>query len=277
MRDTTSNKHTQNHTEDPTKHDNLELSNVDYVSSNAKSSLFGAMLYTFDDNEAVIKMIIKSRSPTMRHVSRIRRVALDLLLDRIYFDPEIQIRYIDTKHQLADILTKGNFTRDEWNNLLHLFNISHFSSICCVKNSSLISCSKTMAKRMQEQKEEEIIVAKTKPTAMNLSSTVLASSSSAKDPIASKGPGKLRASGKPDARERRNSKPDAAESSQGRLKDAHLGGLMDRVAGKPASTDKSQALWEFSESSFGFSIAHFCFSLRLDTSDMCFHISGHNL
>ena len=43
-RDTTSNKHTQNQTEDPTKDNNLELSNVDYVSSNAKSSLFGAML-----------------------------------------------------------------------------------------------------------------------------------------------------------------------------------------------------------------------------------------
>ena len=42
--------------------------------------------------------------------------------------------------QLADMLTKGNFTRDEWNNLLHLFNISHFSSTYCAKNSSLISC-----------------------------------------------------------------------------------------------------------------------------------------
>ena len=47
LRDTTSNKHTQNQTEDPTKHNNHELSNVDYVSSNAKSSLFGAMLYVF--------------------------------------------------------------------------------------------------------------------------------------------------------------------------------------------------------------------------------------
>ena len=33
LRDTTSNKHAQNQTEDPTMHDNLELSNVDYVSS----------------------------------------------------------------------------------------------------------------------------------------------------------------------------------------------------------------------------------------------------
>ena len=98
--------------------------------------------------------MIKGRSPTMRHVSRTHRVALDWLLDRIDLDSKIQIRYVDTKHQLADTLTKGNFTRDEWTNLLHLFNISHFSSTCCAKNSSL-SCPKTMAKRMQEQQEEE--------------------------------------------------------------------------------------------------------------------------
>ena len=180
-RDTTSNKHTQNHTEGPTKHNNLELSNVDYSSSNATSSLFGAMLYTFKDNEAMIKMIIEFRSPTMRHVSRTHRVALDWLFDRINLDTKIQIRYIDTKNQLADILTKLNFTRDEWSNLLHLFNISHFSFTSCAKNSSLISCSKKMAKRVQEQKEEERIVAKSKSTAMNLSSSVPASSSSAKN------------------------------------------------------------------------------------------------
>ena len=58
----------------------------------------------FEDNEAVIKMIIKGRSPTMRHVSRTHRVALDWLFDRINLDPRIQIRYIDTKHQLAATL-----------------------------------------------------------------------------------------------------------------------------------------------------------------------------
>ena len=104
-----------------------------------------------------------------------------------------------------------------------------------------------MAKRMQEQ-EAERIVAKPKLMAMNLSSTVSASSSSAKDLIASKGLGKLVASGKPDARERRNSKPDAASSSQVRLQDAYLGGLMDGVAVKPTATDESQEIWEFSES-----------------------------
>ena len=73
----------------------------------------------------------------MRHVSRAHRVAPDCLFERINMDPKTQIRDIDTKHQLADLLTKGNFTRDEWNNLLHLINVSHFSSNCCAQNARL--------------------------------------------------------------------------------------------------------------------------------------------
>ena len=103
-------------------------------------------------NEAVIKMIITGRSPTMRHVSRTHRVVLTVLI----LIPKFKSVTLTPKHQLEDVLTKGNFTRDEWNNLLHLFNISHFSSTCCAKTSSLISCSNTMAKRMQEQIGEEL-------------------------------------------------------------------------------------------------------------------------
>ena len=107
------------------------MKNVDTVPSNVQSANREALLYVFEDNEAVIKMIIKGRSPTMRHVSRTHRVALDWLFDRINLDSKIQIKYIDTKNQLADILTKRNFTRDEWNHLLCFFNISHFSSTAC--------------------------------------------------------------------------------------------------------------------------------------------------
>ena len=102
------------------------MHDIDYVLSSVQSSNEEALLYVFEDNEAVIKMIIKGRSRTMRHVSSTHRVALDWLFDRINRDPKIQIKYIDTKNQLADILTKGNFTRDVWNHLLTLFNISHF-------------------------------------------------------------------------------------------------------------------------------------------------------
>ena len=103
-------------------------------------------------------MVFKGRSPTMRHVSRAHRVALDWLFDRIILDTKIQIKYIDTKNQLADILTKGNFTRDEWNHLLCSFNISHFSSTVC---------SDTMAKRSRQDSGGERVTAKSRPM-MNL-------------------------------------------------------------------------------------------------------------
>ena len=98
------------------------MENIDSVPSNVQSSSQEGLLYVFEDNEAVIKMIIKGRSPTMRHVSRTHRVALDWLFDRINLDTKIQIKYVDTKNQLAHILTKGNFTPDEWNHLLCLLN-----------------------------------------------------------------------------------------------------------------------------------------------------------
>ena len=105
-----------------------------------------------------------------------------------------------------------------------------------------------MAKRMQEQKKEERIVAESRPTAMNLSSTVPASSSSAKNPITSSDPEKLMTPGKSASRTRRNSKLDEAPSSQVQLKDVYLGGLMDETAGKLVVTEDNEVLWEFSES-----------------------------
>ena len=79
------------------------LTFVAFISSIVNSSRKEALLYIFEDNEAVIKMIIKGRSTTLRHVSRTQRVALDWLFDRMNLDPKIQIKYIDTKNQLADI------------------------------------------------------------------------------------------------------------------------------------------------------------------------------
>ena len=87
-------------------------------------------------------------------------------------DTKIQIKYIDTKNQLADILTKGSFTRDEWNHLLTLFNISHFSSTACIA---------AMAKRAQQDSGEGRVTAKSRPM-MNLTArtpSIVSSSASA--------------------------------------------------------------------------------------------------
>ena len=102
--------------------------------------------HKFFKGDSLSAEISKVVAPTMRHVSRTHRVALDWLFDRINLDPQIQIKYIDTKNQLADILTKGNFTRDEWNHLLSLLNISHFSST---------DYSEVMSKRTQKDSGEE--------------------------------------------------------------------------------------------------------------------------
>ena len=151
------------------------MKDIDSVPLNVQSARQEALLYVFEDNEAVIKMIIKGRSRTMRHVSRTHRVALDWLFDRITLDSKIQIKYIDTKNQLADILTKGNFTLDEWNHLLNLFNISHFNSTACTA---------AMAKRSQQESGEERVTAKSRPM-MNLTARMpsVVSSSTSVSPV----------------------------------------------------------------------------------------------
>ena len=87
------------------------------------------MLHIFENNEAVIRMIIKGGSPMMRHMSRMHRVERDWLVDRINLDPRIQIKFVDIKNHLADLFIKGNFTRDEWNHIFRLFNILSFSVV----------------------------------------------------------------------------------------------------------------------------------------------------
>ena len=85
------------------------MDNVDIIPSNVTSSHQEALLYVFEDNEAVIKMIIQGRSPTMRHVSRTHRVALDRLFDRMNLDPQTQIKYIDTKNPTRRHVNQGKF------------------------------------------------------------------------------------------------------------------------------------------------------------------------
>ena len=80
--------------------------------------------------------------------------------------------------------------------IFHLLNISHFSSLRCTKNFNLIRCI-TMAKRIQEQKEEETVVSKSRPAVMNISSYLMPPSScAASSPIASKSPVTSGASGR---------------------------------------------------------------------------------
>ena len=120
-----------------------QLSNVDYVPTNTHSSHNESQLY------------------------------IDWLFDRINLEPEIQINFVSTKNQLADILTKGSFSRDEWNHLLCFFNLmsssmyscSHFSN-CPSDDPDPIGKQNAMSKKKKKQKtssNESSPTAKAKP------------------------------------------------------------------------------------------------------------------
>ena len=78
---------------------------LDYVPPNIDEPAKKAHLIILEDNDAVIKMVIKGRSPAMRHVARTHRIDLDWLFEQIREDKGIGIRYVNTKLQAADILT----------------------------------------------------------------------------------------------------------------------------------------------------------------------------
>ena len=82
----------------PTTNTNLDLTNIDHVPLSGTRFDSNAMSHVFEDDEAVVKMIIKGRSPPERDVPQAHRVALDWLFDRIFLESTLQIRNIDTKH-----------------------------------------------------------------------------------------------------------------------------------------------------------------------------------
>merc|ERR1712023_487104 len=99
---------------------------IDYVPPNADASPRRTKLMLLQDNSAVIAMCIKGRAPTLRHVLRVHRINLDFVFELIHRESKnIQIRYINTKLQIADLLTKGSFSEACWHTLLRLFQITH--------------------------------------------------------------------------------------------------------------------------------------------------------
>ena len=86
----------------------------------AMLSSVSAQLFIFEDSEAVIKMCVKGRSPTLRHISRTHRVDLDWLIERIKLDPGIKMKLVGANEQMADMLTKASSSIDKWRSLLNL-------------------------------------------------------------------------------------------------------------------------------------------------------------
>jgi len=127
------------------------LGSIDYVPPSLPITYGRAKLYMFEDNDAVIKMVVKGRFTKLRHVARTHRVDLDWLFERISKDPSCLLKFVGTKEQLGDILTKGSFTQNSWQQLLDLIQIAPFRSHVLSKHPNKIMLCNLLCTRKQTQ------------------------------------------------------------------------------------------------------------------------------
>ena len=83
------------------------------------------------------KMLDSSPEDSMQDIDK--RSMIWWMFMSVFRTSQIQIKYVDTKNQLADMLTKGSFSRDVWNHLTRLLNIASFSLYSCSHVSDFLS------------------------------------------------------------------------------------------------------------------------------------------
>ena len=84
-------------------------------------------LEVLEDNEATIKIVKKKGSAKLRHVSRTHRVNLASTYD-VFEDPSIDLLYVNTKEQVADIFTKA-IAPQHWDHALRLMGLLYPASV----------------------------------------------------------------------------------------------------------------------------------------------------
>ena len=75
-----------------------------------------------EDNEAVIKLVKKARSMALRHLPRTHRIDLHWLFE-VCSHPRVMMRYVNTKQQAADLMTKSLNNPGVWSHLLDIAQI----------------------------------------------------------------------------------------------------------------------------------------------------------
>ena len=75
-----------------------------------------------EDNEAVIKIIKKARSVALRHLPRTHRIDVHWLFE-VCSHPRVRMVYVNTKQQVADLMTKALNKPEVWHHLLDIAQI----------------------------------------------------------------------------------------------------------------------------------------------------------
>ena len=170
-------------------------------------------------------------------MSRTYRVVLDWLFARIYLDSKIQVRNIDTKHQLAQTCWPKVISHVTNGAIFFICSTSAISAtLAALRIPAWWAAPKRWRRGCRSKNEKKELWQKSKIYSDELVFTCSHKVLIRKSPIASNSPRILTATGKPESRMRRNSKSDAASSSQVRLQDAYFGGLMDTATVKPVAT-----------------------------------------
>ena len=79
-------------------------------------------LIVAEDNEAVIRLVKKARSKALRHLPRTHRIDINWLFE-VCSHHRVRMRYVNTKQQAADLMTKSINNQQIWQHLLELSQI----------------------------------------------------------------------------------------------------------------------------------------------------------
>ena len=149
-------KHTNTKTKNHTNRDDIEFFGVDHVTTNAKPSHSGALVCIFDDSEAVIKMIFSAEVRRWHMCPEPTELRLIGCLTESNLRPKIQSKSVVSPNQVADMLMKGDITRDERNHLLRLFNITSFSMFSCSPFSQVTNHVEEAGRRKKNQDKRNV-------------------------------------------------------------------------------------------------------------------------
>ena len=132
--------------------------NIDCVLPSALLLNMRKLLYVCEDNGAVINMISKRKSPTMRLFSRMHRVDLDWLDDWISLDPAIKIKHVNTAQKTFSDFFKGH-SREELHRIVARVELVGTCHICTKPPDCRIlreAIFSSMSKRAQNQSPSEL-------------------------------------------------------------------------------------------------------------------------
>ena len=139
------------------------MKDIDSVPSNVQSARQEVLLYVFEDNEAVIMMIIKDILQWFTFPEHTELLLIGCSIELIW-TPKSKSKTL-TPQTNSDILTKVNFTRDEWNHVLS------FSTQAISVLQSFLKWCQTERKKNQVKKESQqsqdqwwVLIARTSST-----------------------------------------------------------------------------------------------------------------